>query len=124
MVYAKKGRGNAVPETVTIDGDVMTWKPLSEPRWTTDGYVGLRISVQVFEDGLSRRELIVEFPYTHTQHGRPKSWPHRPREFRILLEATIRQAMELGWDPNSRGRPFNIIADEDPDDPSLPKNFK
>ncbi len=124
MVYAKKGRGNAVPETVTLDGEVMTWKPLSEPRWTSDGYIGLRISVQVIEDGLSYRELIIEFPYTRSQNGRPKSWPHRPREFRLLLEGAIRQAMDLGWNPSSRGRPFNIVADEDPDDPARPEGAR
>lgn len=117
MVYAKKGRGNAVADTVSVDGEVMNWEPISEPRWSTDGYVGLRISVRV---DAHARELIVEFPYTRTQNGRPRSWPHRPREFKILLEEAVRLAIEAGFEPNSRGRPFVFQVPDNPEDPSRP----
>jgi hypothetical protein len=120
MYNAKKGRGNKVPETIEIDGETLVWAVLSEPQWSTDGYMGLRLSVRASENF---RELIVEFPYTKTQHGRPRSWPDRPREFKILLEAAIRGAMEAGWRANSRGRPFNFLAPEAADDPSRPEGY-
>lgn len=120
MVYAKKGRGNASAETLSIEGEAVTWEVLSEPRWSSDGYVGLRISVRA---DANFRELIVEFPYTKTQNGRPRSWPNRPREFRILLEAAIRQAMDAGWRVDSRGRPFNFQVADDPSDPSRPETY-
>lgn len=120
MYNAKKGRGNKVPETIDIDGEPLVWAVLSEPQWSTDGYMGLRLSVRASENF---RELIVEFPYTKTQHGRPRSWPDRPREFKILLEAAIRGAMEAGWRANSRGRPFNFLAPEAADDPSRPEGY-
>lgn len=120
MYNAKKGRGKQVPQTIDIDGEPLVWAVLSEPQWSTDGYMGLRVSVRASENF---RELIVEFPYTRTQHGRPRSWPDRPREFRILLETSIRQAMEAGWRANSRGRPFNFLTPELPDDPSRPESY-
>ena len=121
MAYdAKKGRGKKVPETITVDDEVLVWAVQSEPQWSTDGYMGLRISVRASEHF---RQLIIEFPYTKTQHGRPKSWPERPREFKLLLEAAIHQAMDAGWRPNARGKVFNFLADEDPEDPARPESY-
>jgi hypothetical protein len=119
---AKKGRGNAVKETISIDGEVLSWEALSEPQWSTDGYMGLRLSVRLAGENL--RELIVEFPYTNTQHGRPRSWPHRPKEFKALLEDAVRQAMDAGWDASSRGRPFTFLVPENADDPSRPEHYR
>ena len=122
MYSAKKGRGTAVKETVSIDGEVLSWEALSEPQWSTDGYMGLRLSVRLANENL--RELIVEFPYTNTQHGRPRSWPHRPKEFKALLEDAIRQAMDAGWNASSRGRPFIFLVPENADDPSRPEHYR
>ena len=121
MYNAKKGRGNRVPETITIDGEALVWKVASEPHWSTDGYIGLRISVRASENF---RELVIEFPYTNTKSGRPKSWPDRPREFLILLEWAIRLAMEAGWRPNARGKVFNFPAPDMADDPTRPEHMK
>ena len=117
--------GMGLPAGERLAGGSFDWAGLGRAYLFFLYFSGvLHVLLQVFDDGLARRELIIEFPYTHSQNGRPKSWPHRPREFKILLEGAIRQAMELGWNPNSRGRPFNMVADEDPDDPALPANFK
>ena len=116
MAYnAKKGRGNRLPETITIDGEELVWAVLSEPHWSTDGFIGLRLSVRASEHF---RELILEFPYTNSKSGRPRSWPDRPREFKILLESHIRAAIEAGWRLNARGKPFNFLAPESADDPA------
>ena len=121
MYDAKKGRGKQVPNSITIDGEELVWAVLSQPQWSTDGYMGLRVSVRASENF---RELIVEFPYTNTKSGRPRSWPDRPREFRLLLESHVRGAIEAGWRLNARGKPFTFLAPESADDPARPESRK
>jgi hypothetical protein len=40
--------------------------------------------------------------------------PDRPKITTAIVEKGIRAAMEVGWDPDERGKPFMVdIAEED-----------
>ena len=67
---------------------------------------------------------MLEFPYTNTQNGRPRNWPHRPREFVLQLEDAVRLAMADGWRPESRGKTYNFALPDDPNDPSRPESYR
>jgi hypothetical protein len=102
----KKRRKRTLKGEIVIDGPLLLWTLTSEPQWSNsgDGYKGMRISVQVADE--ARRELIIEYPYPTDSCGRNLPVPQRPPVHSTLIEASIRQAIGAGWDPNSRGKAF------------------
>ena len=102
----KKRRKRTIEGATTIDDVSMAWTLTSEPQWSNsgDGYKGMCLSVQVVDQ--ARRELIIEYPYPVDNSGRPLSVPQRPAVTPALVEVSIRQAIEAGWDPASRGKAF------------------
>ena len=85
--------------SLIVDGYPLRWSLKSEQIWSPQGdHAGLRLSVEREDE--NHRELVLEYPF---QEGgrtqRPDIDPHR-------LESDIRRAMEAGWKPKSRGRPF------------------
>ena len=107
MAGGLKKRRKRTIEGETSIGDVpLLWELASEPQWSNsgDGYKGLCISVRVA--GEARRELIIEYPYPTDRDGRPAPVPQRPDVTPKLVEASIRLAMDAGWDPTSRGKAF------------------
>ncbi len=82
----------------------MRWTLKSEQVWHPAGeHVGLCLSVERIDE--TRRELVLEYPFVDLgKTGRPEIDTHR-------IEADIRQAMEAGWKPKSRGRPFIFVLD-------------
>jgi hypothetical protein len=64
----------------------------------------LCISVQVAD--AARRELIIEYPYPRNSNGLPLPVSQHPAISPALVEASIRQALDSGWDPSSRGKAF------------------
>jgi hypothetical protein len=102
----KKRRRRTIEGTAVVDGISMLWELVSEPQWSNsgDGYKGLCISVRVVE--VARRELIIEYPYPKGSDGRPLPVPQRPIVVPKLVEASINQALNAGWDPSSRGKAF------------------
>jgi hypothetical protein len=99
-----KRKKRTIEGMVTVDGVALQWMLTSEPQWSNsgDGYKGLCISVTVV--GEARRELIIEYPYPKGRDGRPLPVPQRPPVSPKLVEVAIRQALEDGWDPASRGK--------------------
>jgi hypothetical protein len=96
--------------TVTVGDVALTWSIRSEPQWnTTAGDIGLRLSVTAAEG--RHRELILQYPFVKRQKGASR-FPDKPRVDPIHLAADIGLAMEAGWNPKSRGRPFELILDE------------
>jgi hypothetical protein len=96
----KKRRKRLLEGLINLDGTTLCWRLLSEPQWSTEhGYKGLCISVRT-EDA-RHRELILEYPV-------PKKLriPHRPKVSVNAIEAYVRQALDAGWDPTSRGKTF------------------
>jgi len=84
------------------------WSVYRQPTWATrlhdsHSLVGLRILVEPLQP--SRRRLILEFAIDRGRHG---DMPQHQR-FRInerRLGEAIESAIEAGWDPDSRGKPF------------------
>jgi hypothetical protein len=85
--------------TLEVDGFALRWSLKSEQIWDAGGdHIGLRLSVERSDE--TRRELVLEYPFREGgKIDRPDINPH-------TLESDIRRAMEAGWKPKSRGRPF------------------
>jgi hypothetical protein len=109
-------RKRQITGKVTVNGVVLNWEVRSEPQFnTTDGDVGMRLTIQA--EGVitarnplvpkkkAHRELILEYPFEKRQR-KPSRFPDRPKIDPMALTADISQAMEAGWEPLSRGRPF------------------
>ncbi len=92
--------------TLEVEGWPLRWSLKSEQIWDPGGdHVGLRLSVERADE--NHRELILEYPFREMPGGRierPDIDPHR-------LESDIRAALEAGWKPKSRGRPFILVCD-------------
>jgi hypothetical protein len=84
-----------------IDGFPLRWSLKSEQIWSPDGaHTGLRLSVERSDE--AHRELVLEYPFREMPGGRTE----RPDIKVDALEGDIRRAMDAGWKPKSRGRPF------------------
>jgi len=105
--------------TITVDGVPLIWNIKSEPAWgTSDGDIGLRLSVMKHDDTLTRhgerkawRELILQFPFERRQRHASR-FPEKPKVTPEMLTAGIRLAIEAGWSPHARGRAFELILEE------------
>ena len=103
---------------VQVDGVALTWHIKSEPAWgTSDGNIGLRLSVMKHDETLTRhgqrkawRELILQFPFEKPRHA--SRFPDKPKVTPEMLTAGVRLAIEAGWSPDGRGRPFELILEE------------
>jgi hypothetical protein len=103
---------------LTVDGIALIWNVKSEPAWrTSHGDIGLRLSVMKFDETLTRhgvrkawRELVLQFPFERQRHA--SRFPEKPKVTADMLTAGVRLAIEAGWAPNGRGRPFELILEE------------
>jgi hypothetical protein len=105
--------------TITVDEMPLRWSVKSEPmRGTTDGDIGLRLSIVRHDETKTRRgdlkawrELILQYPFENRQRH-PSRFPDKPQVDPADLVRAIRLAMEAGWEPASRGRPFELMLEE------------
>jgi hypothetical protein len=92
--------------TLEVAGWPLRWSLKSEQIWRPDGdHVGLRLSVERSDE--AHRELILEYPFREMPGGRTE----RPEVDRHRLAKDIQLAIEAGWNPKSRGRPFTLVCD-------------
>jgi hypothetical protein len=92
-----------------IDETPLRWTVRSDPqKGTAEGDIGLRLLVEF--DGKAHRQLILEYPF---EKKTPARFLERTRAAPESLIADIRLAMEHGWEPKSRGRPFIFQLFED-----------
>lgn len=108
-------RKREITGKLTVAGVVLCWEVRSEPQRNDDGDVGLRLTVQaegavttrnpLAPKNKAHRELILEYPFEKRQR-KVSRFPDRPKIDPVTLTADIRLAMEAGWEPLSRGRPF------------------
>jgi hypothetical protein len=113
-----KPKTRGIGGQLTVDGVPLIWSIKSEPAWgTTDGDIGLRLSVMKYDETLTRhgvrkawRELILQFPFEKQRS--PSRFPEKPKVTADMLTAGVRLAVEAGWAPNGRGRPFELILEE------------
>ena len=104
---AMRNTKRQIQSSVTIDGVPLIWRLHREQNWTDDDKaVGLAIHVQVV--GLVRRELYLEYPAVRKQQNGYAApvLTMRPPIAASKVAEHIREAMEAGWDPESRGKPF------------------
>ena len=88
--------------SLVVEGYPLRWSLKSEQIWSPTGdHSGLRLSVEREDE--AHRELVLEYPF---QEG---SRIARPDVDRDRLGRDIRRAMEAGWNPKSRGRPFHFM---------------
>jgi hypothetical protein len=105
MQNHKKKRKRSMSGTVTLDGFDLRWELHSEPQFTTEhGYKGLCISAQLMEG--VHRELMLEYPFPKKQPNVMAHFPESPKISQSVVEADILRAMDAGWNPASRGKPF------------------
>ncbi len=112
-----RGRKRDIGGIITVAEVPLRWSVKSEPMArTTDGDVGLRLTIQRHDETLTRhgtlkawRELILQFPFEKPKHSR---FSERPDVTPERLRAAIDLAMDAGWEPHSRGRPFELILEE------------
>lgn len=99
-----KRRKRELGGSLTVDDWPLRWTLRSEQQWSPDGnHLGLRLSVQRTDE--AHRELILEYPFRDLgKTGRPEIDPER-------IAADIRAAIEAGWNPKSRGRPFVFVLE-------------
>jgi hypothetical protein len=104
----------SIQSAVTIDGIPLVWHLHREqPGSDEDTEMGMCIHVKVAEG--VRRELHLEYPVWVSQKaGHLWTPPPRPTIAAAKVQAHIREAMEAGWDPDSRGKPFVYHVSELP----------
>jgi hypothetical protein len=92
------------PNRVRVNGQDYSWTIYRQPQWcTADGWRGLAILVELAAE--PQRQLIVQFPFV--VEGK-RSTPHlqRPAVSLSALSANVAAAIDAGWEPESRGKPF------------------
>ncbi len=99
----KKRRKRTLGQTIRLAAEDYSWTLLSEPQWSTEGALGLRVSVRLAET--EWRELIVDFPFD------PSAFvPQRPKVTSTIVAAAVQAALDDGWDPHSRGRAYHFSS--------------
>ena len=114
-----KPKKRSLSGLLTVDGVSLEWHVKSEPAWgTTDGDIGLRLSVMKYDETLTRhgerkawRELILQFPFERKQRHASR-FPDKPKVTPEMLTAGVHLAIAAGWSPHGRGRPFELILEE------------
>ena len=105
---------------VTVGGVDLRWSVKSEPvRSASGGDIGLRLCVVLHDETKTRhgdlkawRALILQYPFVERQK-RPSRFPDKPKVDPVHLAQDIGLAMEAGWNPKSRGRPFELVLEQE-----------
>jgi hypothetical protein len=96
---------------ITIDGHELAWTVLRDTQWSSqDDYQGITISVRRI--GPERRELLLKYPFLG---AKPNGKWHIPEKLKVtpkIVEAGVREALEAGWDPDSRGKVFTWFVEK------------
>ena len=96
----------SIEAAVVVDGFSLKWRLHREQEWSSaEGGKGVSIHVKAAEGTF--RELFLEYPAVSTQkpgliRAEPAQQHIQPRR----IEGHIRLAIEAGWNPGSRGKPF------------------
>jgi hypothetical protein len=104
-------RKKPTPTPITIDGHELTWTLIRETQWSSqDDHQGIAISVR--KPGPTRKELVLKYPFLGVK---PNGHWHIPEKLRVtpqIVESGIREALEGGWDPDSRGKTFTWFVEK------------
>ncbi len=90
--------------TIELNNTIYKWWVSRQPQWChEDGWQGVQISVELAKE--PKKILLLQLPFeissrrSTPQKQRPKIQPKQVVNY-------ITQAIEDGWQPNSRGKPF------------------
>ena len=101
----------AAESLIAVGESTFRWKIHREPQWcTADGWKGLTIAVERAD--VQGRKLLIELPFSAQER---RSTPHkqRPKVSEVELQAHIGEALDAGWEPESRGKPFLLEVPND-----------
>jgi hypothetical protein len=103
-----------IEQAVTVRGIPLVWRLHREQQWCgEDGWRGVAIHVAAAQ-GI-RRELHLEYPALKTQKIGYTRTDRAVINIRpVKVEEHILQAMDAGWDPESRGKAFVYEVEELP----------
>ena len=103
-----------IEHTFTVNGIPLVWRLHREQHFSyEDGWKGVAIHVKVAEG--TRKELHLEYPAVQTQKMSKTATDHAVINIRpVKVQEHILQAVEAGWDPEARGKPFIYFLDELP----------
>ena len=106
-------RKKPVPVPITIDGYELLWRLTRDTQWVSEHeHQGITITVR--KAGPERRELVMKYPYLGENISTNWRLPDRPKVTPQIVAKGIRASMQVGWDPDERGKPFMVdIAEED-----------
>ena len=96
---------------ITVAGHKLTWSVRHWPRWTAEsGLIGM--SVEVVPVGPPKQRLIIKFPRGSVRAHRMSPERARPKVSSREIAELAQTALDSGWSPGSRGKPFvfNIEA--------------
>lgn len=104
MAIPKKGS-----RLITVDGDVFRWRVRRKPTYCQGNSWGPMTFAAELTDA-SGRILLVLLPCS-----RPDAWwGERTMAIRpALVTATIRMALDHGWDPRQAGNAFELALTDD-----------
>ena len=104
----------SIQAALSVDGMPLIWHLHREQQWcTADEWKGMAIHVKMAEG--AHRELVLEYPAVSTQKpGYLRTDPAQPSIVAAKVAAHIREAIEAGWNPESRGKPFFYQVSELP----------
>ena len=103
----KKKRTKA--EKIDVSGSeyfwhVRHWAECSDMSDACEEERGISVGVSLIPD--RTRELIIDFDFKDYRYIKP----NLKSELRPRVESSIKLALESGWDPESRGKPFGYLA--------------
>jgi hypothetical protein len=89
---------------IVIDGIEYKWRIHRQPQWCgSDGWKGQAIEVELANE--PSRSLIIEFPFV-VEHRRSTPYKQRPTPNTNVIATQVHAALNSGWEPSSRGKPF------------------
>lgn len=94
--------------TLQIEAQQFDWEILHYAQMTTTSQNANGLSVCVWLSGARAKELIVNFPVIGHNYDRPKN----PGQFEKRLALCVKQALEQGWNPEKRGKPFRFDSEQ------------
>lgn len=96
----------SIEAAVVVDGFSLKWRLHREQEWS-GSYCRKGVSIHVKATEGTHRELFLEYPPVETKKtGLIRTEPVQQHIQPRRIEGHIRLAIEAGWNPGSRGKPF------------------